>query len=202
MKIVLASRNQKKIRELHTLLSEAIPGIEILSLDDVGITGEIEENGNSFEENAFLKAEAAAKSGYIGVGDDSGLTVDYLHGEPGIFSARYAKMNGFSKENNDDANNELVLQRLANVPMEKRDAAFVCVIACVFPNGKRFCSKGEVRGKILTDYRGEKGFGYDPLFYYEPFGKTLAEVTAEEKNEVSHRGKAIRLFAEQLKKEL
>ncbi len=202
MKIVLASRNRKKIGELKTLLSESFPALEVLSLDDVGIHGEIEENGNTFEENALIKARVAASSGYIGVGDDSGLTVEYLGGEPGIYSARYAAIKRFAGGHDDEANNQLVLKNLEGVPAEKRGAAFVCAIGCVLPDGRSFTVRGEVHGRILTEYHGNGGFGYDPLFYYEPYGKTLAEVTPAEKNAVSHRGKAIRAFAERLRQEL
>ena len=200
MKIVLASRNRKKITELRTLLSQSFPDIEILSLDDVGITGEIEENGDTFEENALIKARAAATSGMIGVGDDSGLTVDALRGDPGIYSARYAARCNFAGEHNDEANNQVLLQNLTDVPDEKRGGAFVCAIACVFPDGRELTVRGEARGRILREYHGNGGFGYDPLFFYEPLKKTFAELTAEEKNAVSHRGIAIGKFAEELKK--
>lgn len=193
MKIVLASRNKKKIKELEALLSEYIEGIEILSLDDVGIYGEIEENGESFAENALIKASAAAKSGYIGIGDDSGLQVDALGGAPGIYSARYAGDHG-----NDAANNTLLLKNLEGV--ENRNARFVCALACVFPDGTDPISVfGTAEGEIISEYRGEGGFGYDPLFYFPPLDKTFAELTAEEKNKISHRSNAIRLLAEALR---
>ena len=195
MKIVLASRNAKKIKELRELLSENIPDIEILSLDDVGIFGEIEENGVTFEENAYIKAYTAAKSGYIGVGDDSGLSVDALGGAPGVYSARYCGCHG-----DDEANNRTLLENLEKY--EDRSAKFVCAIACVFPeelnNGHFF--RGETEGVILKDASGKGGFGYDPLFYYEPMEKTFADMSAEEKNSISHRGKALRLLADFLVK--
>ena len=194
MKIVLASRNKKKKAELQVLLSQYIEGIEILSLDDVGIYGEIEEDGKTFEENALIKARAAASSGYIGVGDDSGLSVDALGGAPGVYSARYAGEHG-----NDEANNDLLLHNLKGV--EDRTARFVCAIACVFPEGdtrEDIVVRGEVEGKIIDERHGDGGFGYDPLFYYPPFGQTLAEIPAEQKNSVSHRGNAIKKFAEKL----
>ncbi len=193
MKIVLASRNKKKIKELQTLLGEYIEGIEILSLDDVGIYGEIEENGESFSENALIKAGAAAKSGYIGVGDDSGLVVDALGGAPGIYSARYSGEHG-----DDAANNELLLKNLEGAA--DRSARFVSAIACVFPDGSEpICVLGTAEGEILQDYRGQGGFGYDPLFYFPPLDKTFGELTAEEKNKVSHRSVAINLLAEALR---
>ena len=199
MKIDLASRNQKKIEELRTLLSEEISGIEILSLDDVGITGEIEENGTTFEENALIKARVAAKSGFIGVADDSGLSVDALGGEPGVYSARYAARCNFAGDHDDEGNNQCLLHQLRNVPDEERTGAYVCAIACVFPDGREFCVRGEARGRLLREYRGNGGFGYDPLFYFDQFGKTFAEVSAAEKHSVSHRGAAIRNFTKKLK---
>ena len=195
MKIVLASRNKKKKIELQTLLSQYIDGIEILSLDEVGIYGEIEENGVTFEENALIKARTAAESGYIGVGDDSGLEVDALGGAPGVYSARYAGEHG-----DDEANNNLLLKNLEGV--SNRSARFVSCIACVFPEKYGYepiVVRGYVEGEILKERHGTGGFGYDPLFYFEKFGKTLAEVTPEEKNSVSHRANAIKLFAEKLK---
>ena len=202
MKIVLASRNKKKIKELRDLLSQSIADIEILSLDDVGIHGEIEEDGATFAENALIKARVAAESGYIAVGDDSGLTVDALDGAPGIYSARYAQSIGYGDDHNDGANNEAVLFQLKDVEDGARGAAFVCCIACVFPDGRAFTVQREARGSILRAYHGEGGFGYDPLFFYAPLQKTFAELTAEEKNAVSHRGQAIRAFAEILEREL
>ena len=194
MKIVLASRNKHKISEWQATLGKYIEGVEMLSLDDVGIYGEIEENGETFEENAYLKALAAAKSGYIGIGEDSGLSVNALGGAPGVYSARYAGEHG-----NDKANNALLLENLAD--KTDRSASFVCAIACVLPDelerGHYF--RGETEGIIIDEYRGEGGFGYDPLFLYEPMGKTFAELSGEEKNAISHRGKAIELFAEYLK---
>ena len=195
MKIVLASRNAKKIKELREILSASIEDVEILSLDDVGIYGEIEEDGETFEENAFIKAHTAAKSGYIGVGDDSGLAVNALGGAPGVYSARYCGRHG-----DDEANNVTLLKNLEE--NEDRSAKFVCVIACVFPddidNGHLF--RGETEGVILKEASGNGGFGYDPLFYYEPMEKTFADMSAEEKNGISHRGKALALLADFLKK--
>ena len=199
MKIVLASRNPKKINELRTLLSQSFADVEILSLDDVGIYGEIEENGNTFEDNALIKARAAATSGYIGVGDDSGLAVDVLDGAPGIYSARYAARCNYAGDHDDEGNNRALLKNLEGYPAEKRTGAFVCAIACVLPDGREFTVRGEARGRILDAYYGNGGFGYDPLFYYEPLGKTFAQLTPAEKNAVSHRGNAIALFAEKLK---
>ena len=195
MKIVLASHNQNKIRELKRILSQSIPEVEVYSLDEVGLTDEIEENGTTFAENATIKARAAAESGYIGVGDDSGLEVNALGGAPGIFSARYAGEHG-----DDEANNQLLLKNMENV--QDRSGAFVCAIACVFPeelnNAHVFLGKTE--GEILHAYRGNTGFGYDPLFYYPPMEKSYAEMTADEKNSISHRGRAMQLLVDFLVK--
>jgi XTP/dITP diphosphohydrolase len=194
MKIVLASRNAHKIKELEAFLKPIDPSIEILSLNDIGYEGDIDENGTTFEENAAIKAETIAALGYIAVADDSGLAVDALNGAPGVYSARYAGEHG-----DDAANNALLLKNLSD--KEDRTARFVCAIACVFPDDVETAHifRGEVEGKIIDEYRGEGGFGYDPLFYYEPFGKTLAEMSAEEKNSISHRGRAIENFAKNLK---
>ena len=191
MKIVLASHNKKKINELRQILSRAIADVEILSLDDVGLTDEIEENGTTFAENAFIKASAAAKSGFIGVGDDSGLEVYALDRAPGIYSARYSGEHG-----DDEANNQLLLRNLAD--KQDRSGAFVCGISCVFPEDLTHSHyfEGRTEGEILQEYRGEGGFGYDPLFYYPEMNKTFAEMTADEKNSISHRGKAMQLLVE------
>ena len=204
--MILASRNQKKIRELNAILSDSIPDMRILSLDDIGFTEDIEENGTTFEENALIKARTAMAAGgnrYPAIADDSGLAVDALDGAPGVYSARYAGGHG-----DDAANNELLLKHLENTPDEKRTAQFVSVIACVFPDGREILVRGEAKGSILREYRGEDGFGYDPLFLYlpeneeEPQNKTFSEMNAEEKNLISHRGRAIRKLAKELKRNL
>ncbi len=207
MKIVLASRNQKKIRELESLLSTLTTGnIEVLSLDDIGYHDDIVEDGKTFVENALIKASVPAKMGYIGVADDSGLIVDALNGEPGIYSARYA-----GEHATDADNNEKLLSALESVPEENRGGAFVSAIACVLPEGMdahipdgvraetregltAFTITGECKGTILSRARGEAGFGYDPLFYVPAKGMTFAELSGEEKNEISHRGIAMRSF--------
>ena len=193
MEIVLASRNNKKIAELQALLSETLPEIKVLSLDDIGFEGDIIEDGESFEENAMIKARAVAERGYIGVGDDSGLSVNALGGAPGIYSARYAGEHG-----DDEANNRKLLSELEG--KSDRSGAFVSVVACAMPSGERFSVRGECPGIILAEYKGKGGFGYDPLFYYEPLAKTFAELTMAEKNEISHRGRAMRAFAAEFAK--
>ena len=192
MELVIASRNKKKIKELQALLSRFVDGVTLLSLDDIGYEGDIEEDGNTFEENALIKARVAASTGKIGVGDDSGLCVNALGGKPGIYSARFAGDHG-----NDEANNEKLLSELAG--KNDRSAYFVSAIGCVMPDGREFCIEGRADGQILSDARGENGFGYDPLFYYAPLDKTFAELSAEEKNTISHRARAVEAFAYALK---
>lgn len=199
MKIVLASRNAHKIKELENFLRPVIQPLELLSLNDIQITEEIEETGTTFEENAVIKARAAASRGYIGIADDSGLEVDVLGGEPGVYSARYAG------EPCDDArNNEKLLQKMAAIPDENRGAAFVSVIACVLPwyADEPIVARGICRGVILTEPRGAGGFGYDPLFWYQPLGKTFAELSPEEKNSISHRARAMEIFIRLIKETL
>ena len=209
MKIVLASRNAKKIRELETLLAQhSSMHIEVLSLDDIGYTEEIVEDGTSFEENAWIKAATPAAMGYIGIADDSGLSVDALGGAPGIYSARYG-----GEGTNDAKNNEKLLAEMNEVPDEGRGAAFVSAVACVFPrecdveipeevrtekNGlSGFVVRGECRGTILRETRGCDGFGYDPLFYVAEKECTFAELSSDKKNAISHRGVAMRAFCRQ-----
>ena len=197
MELILASRNRKKIREVEAILATHFPGVCILSLDDVGYVGDIEENGETYEENALTKARTAVAAGggrYAAIADDSGLSVDALNGAPGVYSARYAGGHG-----DDAANNALLLKNLDDVPATERTARFVCCIALVFPDGHEMTVRGETEGIIINEARGEGGFGYDPYFYYEPFGKTFSELSAEEKNTISHRGKAIAKVAEILK---
>ena len=197
MTVVLASRNKGKVRELERLLCEALGDvIELRSLDEVGITEEIEENGTTFAENALIKARAAAKSGYPGLGDDSGLVVAALDMAPGVYSARYAGEHG-----NDAANNALLLKNMEGE--RNRAAAFVCTLALAFPDGSApIRATGAVEGEILLNPRGENGFGYDPLFWYDPMGKSMAEMTADEKNAISHRGAAVRQLAARLARRL
>ncbi|MBE6569533.1 MAG: non-canonical purine NTP pyrophosphatase [Ruminococcaceae bacterium] len=217
--IVLASNNRKKIAEFETILGSLPSKYQVQSLKDIGYTAEIEEDGTSFEENSLIKAMVPAGLGYIGMADDSGLTVDALNGAPGIYSARYAGDHG-----DDKANRDLLLENLKDVPDEKRGGAFVCVITMVFPEdsdivvpeayrvsaelaAKRGVSaekvlsvRGECRGVITRDERGEGGFGYDCLFYYPEFDGTFAEITQEQKNSVSHRGNAMDMLIEGLKR--
>lgn len=198
MKIVFSSGNKHKIEEFSAILKRYVPDLEVASMKEVGIFDDIVEDGTTFEENAMIKARAVAKYGYIGVADDSGLSVDALGGAPGIYSARYAGEHG-----NDKKNNLKLLDDMKNI--ENRDGAFVCAIACAFPSGMQnedFVVRGECRGRILHGERGNGGFGYDPLFFVEQFGRTYAELTPDEKNSISHRAVATELFANRFCKEL
>ena len=198
MKIVFASGNKHKIEEFGAILRRYIPSVEMVSMKDAGIPDGIVEDGLTFEENAMIKARYVASHGYIGVGDDSGLTVDSLGGAPGIYSARYAGEHG-----NDKKNNQKLLLDMENI--EERGGAFVCAIACAFPKEiplEDFCVRGECRGTILREERGEGGFGYDPLFFVDECNKTYAELSSDEKNRISHRAVATELFANALCKKL
>ena len=197
MKIVLASSNKHKIAELKAILSNVLSeDIEVITIKEAGILDEIVEDGSTFAENALIKARAAAKSGMIGIGDDSGLTVDALDGAPGIYSARYAGEHG-----NDAKNNAKLLADMED--KSDRRASFVCCIACVFPDGREdIVSHGYVHGEILREARGEEGFGYDPLFYIKELDKSMAELSNGEKNLISHRACALKAFAEKFKETL
>lgn len=198
-KIILASNNAHKIEEIKKIL-EGLP-FEIRSLKDENINIDIEEDGNTFEENAKKKASEIAnflknrgEKEFIVMADDSGLEVDYLNGEPGIYSARYAGEHG-----NDKKNNEKLLKELKGVPKEKRGAQFVCQIVLVNENDKYLSIRGEVRGRILEELSGKEGFGYDPLFFYAPLNKTFGELSSEEKNSVSHRACALKELKNRIK---
>ncbi len=191
MKIVFASVNKHKIEEFGAILKKHCPDVEVLSMKDVGIFDDIVEDGSSFEENAMIKARAVARYGYIGVADDSGLSVDALGGAPGIFSARYAGEHG-----NDRKNNQKLLDDMKNE--ENRACAFVSSIACAFPFDspcEDFVVRGECSGTLLYEERGNGGFGYDPMFFVETYGKTFGELLPDEKNKISHRAVATELFA-------
>ena len=196
MRIVLASHNRGKIAELQSILSVHFPDVEILSPEQVGFYEDIEETGASFSENALIKAQALVRSGYISVGDDSGLCVRALNGAPGIYSARYAGEHG-----DDAANLDLLLHNMAD--QTDRAAAFYCCIACAFPDGREpIVCEGVVEGELLHARRGEGGFGYDPIFYYPPFEQTFGEMSAADKNKISHRARALEAFAAELNRQL
>jgi XTP/dITP diphosphohydrolase len=191
-RLILASNNKKKIKEMKEILKEL--DIEVKSLENENIDIDVVEDGKTFEENAKKKAkeiyEFLLKRGeenFIVLADDSGLVVDYLNGEPGIYSARYSGEHG-----NDTKNNEKLLKNLRGIDKENRSAKFICQLAMFTDRGEYFGVTGDVRGYIIEELHGEGGFGYDPLFFYEPLNKTFAQLTPEEKNEISHRGVALK----------
>lgn len=191
MEVVLATHNKHKILEIQNALTDIFgDNITILTPTDIGV-GEIEENGTSFEENSIIKAEAVWKSGRIAIADDSGVCVNALNGAPGLFSARYA-----GEPTDDEKNNRKLLSELKNC--SDRSAYYICVIACILPDGRKFTVEGRATGVILEEYVGTGGFGYDPLFLSDDLGKTFAETTREEKNSVSHRGRALQALKEKL----
>ena len=194
MDFLIATHNMKKRDELSRILKPV--GVRALLAEEAGVDlTDVEETGTTFEENAFLKAQSGClESGMPCIADDSGLAVDALDGAPGVFSARYS-----GKHGNDDKNNELLLENLKDVPMERRTARFVSAVCCVFPDGRKITVRGECEGKIAFDLKGNGGFGYDPLFLPEEYeGKTMAQLTPEEKDAISHRGKALRLLSKKL----
>ena len=194
-RMIFAPGNENKMVEIREILGD-LP-LEILSMKQAGIRADIEENGTSFEENALIKArEVCRLAGEMVLADDSGLEIDYLNGEPGIYSARYMGENTSYR-----VKNKNLMERLEGVPNEKRTARFVCAIAAVFPDGKELVVRGTVEGIIGYEERGENGFGYDPIFYLPERGLTTAELPPEEKNSISHRGNALRKMKELLEKE-
>lgn len=194
MKVVLASKNKHKLEEISKITEKF--DIELVLESELGVDIDVEETGSTFEENSFLKAEAVMKAtGLPALADDSGIAVDALNGEPGIYSARY----GFDESLDDRGRLNLLLKNTENIPDDKRQAKFVCVITLVTPQGQTIQARGEVHGMLLRAPAGENGFGYDPIFYYPPFGKSLAQVSPEEKNRVSHRANALKVFYEKLK---
>ena len=194
MKVVLASKNKHKLVEISKITEKF--GIELVLQSELGVDIDVEETGTTFEENSFLKAEAVMKdTGLPALADDSGIAVDALNGEPGVYSARY----GFDDSLDDWGRLLLLLKNTEHVPDGQRQAQFVCVITMVTPEGQTIQARGEIHGELLREARGENGFGYDPIFYYPPFGKTTAEMSPEDKNQVSHRGQALRIFYDKMK---
>lgn len=193
MDFMLATNNMKKLAEMQRILSPL--GINVVTAKMLGKQLEdVEEDGKTFEDNAKLKARAACKEMNMpAIADDSGLCVDYLDGAPGIFSARFAGEHG-----NDEKNNDLLLEKLDGVPLEKRTAHYVCAICCTFPDGREIVVRGECNGVIGFERDGHEGFGYDPLFLVD--GKAFGRYTAEEKDKISHRGNALRLLTKELEK--
>ena len=194
MKVVLASKNKHKLVEISKITEKF--GFELVLQSELGVDIDVEETGTTFEENSFIKAEAVMKAtGLPALADDSGIAVDALNGEPGVYSARY----GFDDTLDDWGRLELLLKNTEHVPDGQRQAQFVCVITMVTPDGQTIQARGEIHGELTREPAGENGFGYDPIFYYPPLGKTTEELSPEEKNAVSHRGNALKVFYEKLK---
>lgn len=201
MQIIFATGNAGKMREIRMIMADL--GLEIHSMKEAGIDIDIVENGTSFEENAMIKAAAIAKEvkrcgkKAIVLADDSGLEVDYLKKEPGIYSARY-----MGEDTSYTIKNANIISRLNGVPDEQRTARFVCVIAAVFTDGASFSRRATIEGRIGYEEKGENGFGYDPIFYLPEYGCYSAELSNEEKNRISHRGKALEAMKEVIREEL
>ena len=194
MKAVLASKNPHKLAEIQAILSGL--GVEVVMESELGLDIDVDETGTTFEENSLLKAEAVMKaSGLPVLADDSGLMVDSLDGAPGVYSARYGH------KNSDAERIDYLLANLKDVPAGSRAAKFVCVITCLWPDGRKIVARGECPGVITREVHGENGFGYDPLFYYEPLKKSFAQLTPEEKNSVSHRRRALESLCDKLRAE-
>ena len=190
MKVILASKNPHKLTELSAILSQH--GFEIALESEYGLDIDVDETGTTFEENSLLKAEAVMKaSGLPVLADDSGLMVDALNGAPGVYSARYGH------KSSDGEGTEFLLENMKDVPDEKRTAKFVCVITCLWPDGRKIVARGECPGVITREVHGENGFGYDPVFYLPELGMTYAELLSEQKNAISHRARALQEFCRQ-----
>lgn len=191
-KIVFATGNAGKVKEIRMILADL--GMEVLSMKEAGIRLDIEEDGTTYEENALIKARAvAAYTDAIVMADDSGLEVDALNKEPGVYSARY-----LGEDTPYSIKNAEIIKRLEGLEGEQRSARFVCAIAAVFPDKSEVTTRATIEGQIGFEEKGTNGFGYDPIFYVPEFGKTTAELTEEEKNQVSHRGKALELMKKEL----
>lgn len=194
--IVFATGNEGKMREIRQIMKGI--HVELLSMKEAGIEADIVEDGESFAENAVIKAKAVAeKTNHIVLADDSGLEIDYLNKEPGIYSARY-----MGEDTSYDLKNANLLERLEGVPDEKRTARFVCAIAAAMPDGEVFTTVGIIEGRIGYEIKGENGFGYDPIFYLPEYGCTSAQLSEEEKNAISHRGRALAAMREELEKRM
>lgn len=194
-KIIFATGNQGKMKEIRSILSDL--GVEILSMKEAGIEVEIVEDGKTFEENALIKASAVANAvpdkDVVVLADDSGLEVDYLNKEPGVYSARY-----MGEDTSYEIKNQNIIDRLEGVPKEQRTARFVCAIAAVFDNGENCVTRETIEGYIGWEPAGKNGFGYDPIFYVDEYNCSTAELSMEIKNQLSHRGKALRAMKEKL----
>lgn len=194
--ILFATSNEGKMKEVRMIMADI--GIEVLSLKDLGIKADIEENGSTFEENAIIKATEISKlSGMLTLADDSGLEVDYMNKEPGVYSARF-----MGEDTSYHIKNNEIIKRLENAKGAERSARFVCVIAAVFPDGEVLTTRAAIEGEIGYKEEGENGFGYDPIMYLPEYGTTTAGLPPEEKNKISHRGKALRLMKDKLEAKL
>lgn len=194
MRMIAATNNSHKLEEIREILKDK--GIEVKSMAEAGLAVEVEENGDTFIENALIKArEVWRLTGEAAIADDSGLEVEVLDGQPGVKSARYSGETGADK---DRKNNEKLKKALMGVPEDKRGARFCSVIAAVFPDGRELTAQGYVYGKIGYEEKGEHGFGYDPLFIVDGYNKTMAELSSEEKNRISHRANALQEFVRKL----
>ena len=192
--IVLASSNAGKVREVEMMMKDM--GISVIPLSETSFVGEIEENGATFEENAVIKAKAVANVLNVPVlADDSGLEIDYLDKAPGIYSARY-----LGHDTPYSVKNKMILEKLDGVPDEERTARFVCSMALALPEGAVLTTTATMEGRIAYEIKGENGFGYDPIFYLPEFGMSSAEISPEQKNEISHRGKALRMMKDEIAK--
>lgn len=199
MRIVFATGNENKMKEVRRILGNL--GMDIISMKEAGVDGDVEENGNTFSENSMIKARAVSESlkkkgdnESIVLADDSGLEIYYLGGEPGIYSARYMGHDTPYSEKN-----TAIIKRLEGVPCEERTARFVCAISAVLPDGREYGTLGKMEGRIGYEIAGQNGFGYDPIFFLPEYGKTSAEISEDEKNAISHRGKALREMEKILK---
>lgn len=191
-RIIFATSNEGKMKEIRLIMADS--GYEVVSLKEAGISADIEENGTTFEENAIIKASAIAKlTGGLAMADDSGLEVDYMDKAPGIYSARF-----LGEDTSYDIKNNYILEQLKDVPLPERSARFVCAIALADAEGRTVTKRATIEGYIGYEIRGENGFGYDPIFMVPEYNKTTAELSIEEKNEISHRAKALRAMKEEL----
>ena len=191
-RIILASNNKDKVKEVKEILK----GYDIISMKEAGIDVDIEENGTTFEENALIKARAIMKlTGQITMADDSGLEIDYLNKAPGVYSARF-----MGHDTSYDIKNKALIQKLEGVKGSDRSGRFVCAIAVCFPDGREIVKRGTMEGLIAEEIKGDNGFGYDPIVYLPEYGRTSGELAPEEKNKISHRGKALALIKEELDK--
>ena len=192
MRIIFATGNENKMREIREILKDV--GLTIFSMKDAGIKADITEDGSSFEENALIKARAVAElCEDIVLADDSGLEVDYLDKAPGIYSARF-----MGEDTSYDVKNRAIIDKLSGVSKEERTARFVCAVAAVIPSGEELVARGTVEGYIGYEQQGENGFGYDPIFWVDEYGCTTAQMSPDDKNKISHRGKALRAMRDKL----